>query len=298
MKKGYGTLFTIVGINSVTTTVNKLTFNVMPPYIYLAIRYLGIMLLSLVIKKRGTSEKGSLKRDINIIFADNRKVVLLMVSLMLSVLTTILYYSTFKYLPVTLIAVMDYGIQLITVSVLSIFMFNERKTLLSWLFIFTTVMGLYTVVVGGEGAMEVTIVGVAIMIVNSVLTGVDSVVTTKLLKYISVNSITTLKMFFCVVFMVILSGVTDEPILDTFKHITPYTIGLIAFATITGYISKVLMSTSLKNVGASKTTLFMSFIPIASTIVAMFIFKEWLTALQWLGVIVTAVSILLVNKQK
>ena len=297
-KKGYGNIAIILGANGLTNTMNKLTISVIPPYLYLTLRYIGIVLISLLVDK-GTStgkSESTLKMDLKKIRGSKSLLLRVCLALLFSNTGAILYYQVFKYLPVSLISVLDNGVQLLVVSVLGVIIFKDKKTWFSWVMTGTTIGGLYLVVMGGKGILEVSFFGVTLLLINSIMVSMDTVITTTIVKEISATTVTTLRMFVSTFVMLAVSLIIGEKILDTLTNMTPYMVGLLVYSVVVGYIVKNMVTHSFKTIGASKTTLILSFIPVLSTIIAMFVFKEYLSVLQWVGVVVTVVSIVTVNR--
>lgn len=290
MKYTYVIVRTALG--GMSNNLSKLVMSSIPMYHFLIIRNILMLLLSVFNNK-------SFKDDLEVIKSDSRVRNSVILSACMSAVSSMFFYQGLKNLPVSIVSSIDNTFSIIAVTVIGLVFFKQRHTKRFYFLLAMLIPSAALLVITDlSGSMEVSPFGLACLVISTSLAATESHLTKRQLLSLTVRGnvvFKTIASLFCVTVMAIIS---QDSIHLTLEGLSLVVIFMILYGAVNSLIIKLLHTRSIKEIGATVTTVFTSLTPLFSIVFSMIIFHESLQLTQWIGVASTIIVLYLISRLK
>lgn len=261
-----------------SNSVARLGLNAIPIYYFLTFRYLGVLLIALASSR-------SIKDDFVTIRTTPRLRNSLAISGILSALSSLFFYLGLKALPVSVVSLLSNGFQLLFVTLIGIAFLKERHTR-RFYFLFVMLFPFLFLIMFPSRTLSVSLplAGVLWLATGAILSATETHMTRGQLKRIAVSTHVAVKTAcsLLVALVCLAFGNHDvDQLVDGFSWLVAFALAFGIFNTLG---IQFLQAVSIKQIGATTTTLFQPLTAVFSVLFALAIFGESLNWSQWLGV--------------
>lgn len=279
-------------LGGLSNNMSKVVMHSIPMYHFLIIRNILMLAISFSTNK-------SLKQDWGVITSNTKVRNSLILSATLCAVASVFFYQGLANLPVSIVSSVDNTFSLIAVTTVGVLFFKQRHSKKFYILLALLIPSASLLVITDFSVgLEVSGFGLSCLATNAILCSIETHLTKEQLKAISVKGNVLFKTFASLIFVVVIAIAKKDSFALTREGMSLLVAGLILYGAVNSLIIKLLHTKSIKEIGATVTTVFTSLTPVFSIIFALLIFKESLELTQWIGVGCTIVILYFITRVK
>lgn len=292
--KQYKFIFYRLLVGGSNNSLSKFVINEMSVSLFLFIRQTIILLFSFI---KNPKEVFQFKNNIkNLTNKDKANSIMLGICKGLSVLS---FYISLQLLPVSFVSIAESALSVIFSMLVAIFLLKEKFNINHYFYILLLLIGIF--LTAQIDNLNISITAWIFLILNGLFIALDSYYNQKLTNKLKNNEILLVKNIAILPVAIISFFIFSNQWISLKEFISYFTlIYTICFflSTFSSFLSTYLVIRSVESIGATKTIIISSTMPMVSVIIAIIAFKESFNIIQIIGFIFIMIGLFGFNRLK
>lgn len=221
------------------------------------------------------------------------------ISCLLGTGNSLLFYQGLNELPISIVSALINTLNLISATAIGVMFFKQKHNYKFYILIGLLIPATALLVVTDfKEGFNVSVFGLLCLAGSAILYTTSDHMTKGQLDVISLKGVVVFKGILSIFLLTVLAIINWESVTTTTESLTFSITALLIYSSINSFIVTILHTKSIKELGATVTTVFTSLTPVFSIVFALLLFKETLQLSQWVGVASTVALLYFITRVK